>query len=95
MHQHKKGYLKKILLDYKDVCNQVWNKKCLEGMSTNELNEIIIMSNQCARLRKGFTEDCCRGRSDRGHLGAIQRMEKIAKRRRRTGGKIVNVAILF
>lgn len=70
---------KNLLKGYKKVCGNVWSKKCLRNTSTESLNQIIELSQKCARLREGFSAKCCKGRTDNGHLGAIRKMMRLAE----------------
>lgn len=65
---------------YKKVCRVVWNDKCIKDMTTSKLKSILKSAEECRDLRIYFQNDCCKGKIERGHLGAIERMERIAKK---------------
>lgn len=68
---------RRLYKDYKEVCNQVWSEKCLRGMSNTELFNIMEQAEVCRSYRVMFQNQCCDG-IDRGHKGAIDKMEKIS-----------------
>lgn len=71
---------KHLLVRYKNVCNQVWSKRCFSDMSDAELDKIIDLGYKCAQFRAGFSGDCCGGQYDEGHLGAIQKMDTLVQK---------------
>ncbi len=68
---------KNTYLKYKSVCEQVWDKKCLETLSVADLKKYIDFATDCKNRRIDFFKECCKGNMDEGHAGAILKMNKI------------------
>lgn len=69
---------KSLIQKYKSICDLVWTRKCSSNMTDEELLWIMDVAEKCRTHRVLFQKDCCNG-TDRGHLGAIKKMEKIVK----------------
>ena len=63
---------------YKRACDKVWKERCLSRTPYQYLEDIIFYSNECKRLRIKYSVKCCGSKLDEGHLGAIEKMDKIA-----------------
>lgn len=67
------------IIEYKKICNKVWNKDCYSDMDVAHMKKISNDAKTCADLRKDFQETCCQY-TDKGHKGAIDKMEKLHKK---------------
>lgn len=74
------AHCRDLMDGYKAACNIVWNRKCTTDMTEKELKEIVGWAEECHRLRIQYAVDCCNSEMDEGHVGAIERMLKIAGR---------------
>ena len=65
---------------YKDVCSNVWispTDACKKA-PTEELENMIKLADECKRLRLDFYNECIYPYySDKGHVGALKKMDKI------------------
>ena len=65
---------------YHSTCDLVWYNECNNSMSMHDINTLLIDLEKCRRLRCRFGIDCCEGFTNKGHLGAIVKVqEKIEK----------------
>ena len=68
---------KRIIRSYKSVCNKVWNVKCVSGMTNLQLQKIHKDAKECLEKRYFFSNECCRGETDRSHCGAMVKMNRV------------------
>ena len=55
-----------------------WGAKCLNSsFSPSEIKDFIRFAEDCKTRRIEFTDQCCGGKTDVGHSGAIKRMDDI------------------
>jgi hypothetical protein len=71
---------KQIYLEYKDVCDGLWGAECHSNMSIQELNDNISKAIACVEKRKNYSNSCCDGTIDLGHIHAIRKMNIYAIR---------------
>ncbi len=66
--------------EYKDVCNKVWDKSCYSKLDDKEIQQIKRFAEICHKHRIEFSKNCCNGKIDKGHHGAIQKMENLIEK---------------
>src|SRR3990172_5207142 len=67
------------ITEYHTTCDPVWTKKCLRNMKPEELEAVRSNAENCADQRAEYQVECCDGKVDEGHIGAIDKMAKLMK----------------
>lgn len=62
---------------YKQVCALTWNAKCLANSSDETLKYTAFYASKCLELRENFALACCENMSDKGHCGAMKKMDNL------------------
>lgn len=74
------NYCKELYKTYKNVCNRVWSKRCLEDTPTKDIDKYIRFADRCLKQRLYFTEDCVSEEDrDYQHEGAVEKMKNIIR----------------
>jgi hypothetical protein len=63
--------------EYKKICKEIWNQKCLSDTSDTDIKNYIKFADMCMIQRMDFTNNCCNNTTDRRHEGAILKMNNI------------------
>ena len=66
----------KFLKKYHKPCNKTWFRSCNENMTIKDIYLLIDDLEKCYRLRCKFGQTCCQGKGDKGHIGAMVKIQE-------------------
>ncbi len=75
-----KTMCKDLITKYHSVCDPLWYFECSKTMTRAKIEKALADLEKCYRLRCKFGEDCCEGKANPEHLGALLKIqEKLEK----------------